>query len=180
VTQFNSDHKPLFLTGYMGAGKSTIGHLLADELGYRFFDTDRVIVRRFKKNVSRIFKEEGEAAFRSTEATVLEELAGQSHLVISTGGGTLTRPDLFTLASESGTVIYLKAPVEILFERAIFSRKDRPMLNVPDAELVFRERFQQREAFYNQAHLVVETHGKKTDAVVQEIIERLSLGEPHL
>lgn len=162
----------------MGAGKSTIGRILATRLQYRFFDTDRLIISKFQKSVSKIFQQDGEQAFRDTEASILEDLSTQKRLVISTGGGTLTRDALFNLAHESGTIIYLKAPLEVLFERAIFSRKDRPMLNVPNAEQVFRERFEARESFYNRSHLIIETFEKKSEAVVDEIIQCLSVESP--
>jgi shikimate kinase len=168
-------HERLYLTGYMGAGKSTIGRLLALRLGYRFYDTDRQVMRHFQQSVTRIFQQHGEEAFRKAEEDILKELSERTHVVISTGGGTLTRDHTFQLAQQSGTLIYLQAPIEVLFERAIFSRKDRPMINVPDAEQVFRQRFEQRRHYYEQAHLVVSTHDRRTEAVVDEILDRLNL-----
>jgi shikimate kinase len=161
----------------MGAGKSTIGWRLSERLSYQFFDTDRVLVKRFKKPIAKIFQQEGEEAFRQAEVDLMVELVGLSNVVVSTGGGTLTREETFSIVQGQGALIYLKAPVEVLFERAIFSRKDRPMLDVPDAEGVFRQRFLLREVFYNRSHLVVETHDKRPETVVDEIMTGLSIEE---
>jgi shikimate kinase len=167
--------RPLVLTGYMGAGKSTIGKMLAARLGFEFHDTDRVIVKRQEKSISRIFKEQGEPFFRTLEREVLSELLRLSRIVLSTGGGTLAEPDNLQLALATGTVIYLEAPPEVLFERVIFSRKDRPMIDVPNAEQVFQERFRAREGCYRQAHITVQTVDKAPMTVVEEIIQRLGL-----
>jgi shikimate kinase len=163
----------IYLTGYMGAGKSTIGRQLAIRLNYRFVDTDREIIKGFGKSISRIFSEDGEAAFRQAELDLLDDLSGQNEVVISTGGGTLTRPETLAVAKETGTLIYLFAPVEVLYERVIFSYKERPMLNVPNSETVFQERFLQRETFYRQADFVIETHQKTTAQVVEAIQAKL-------
>lgn len=164
----------IFLTGYMGAGKSTIGRLLARQVGYRFYDTDQLMIRGFGKPISRIFRENGEESFRKAEVQVIHELASRRKgFVASTGGGTLVREETMGPALAHGTVIYLRAPIELLYERVIFSPKDRPILSEPDTEHLFREKFHQREAFYEQAHLVVDTEGRPSEEVVGEIVRRL-------
>lgn len=157
----------------MGAGKSTIGRMLADRLHYRFVDTDRDLMREFGKSISRIFSEDGEEAFRAAEEALLEDLSCQGQIVVSLGGGTLSRPANAELAMDTGLVVYLKAPIEVLYERVIFSRKDRPMLNVPDSEAVFKERFESRRTIYEGAHVTVETHQRQSHQVVEEIIEKM-------
>ncbi len=166
----------LVLTGYMGAGKSTVGRKLAHRLGYRFMDTDRELTNRYGKNMTRIFEEDGEAAFRQAEHDVLAEWGTKPGWVISTGGGTLTRQPMVDLAKKIGCVVYLQADVGMLFERVIFSPKDRPMINVPNAEAVFTERFNTREPFYVQAHLTVTSDGQRPQRVVDDIIKQL----PHV
>ncbi len=163
----------LVLTGYMGAGKSTVGRKLAYRLGYRFMDTDRELIKRYGKSMTQIFKEDGEAAFRQAEYDVLAEWATQPGWVISTGGGTLTRQPMVDLAKTMGCVVYLQADVAMLFERVIFSPKDRPMIDVPNAEQVFTERFKAREPFYTQAHLTVTSDGHRPQRVVDAIIDGL-------
>lgn len=174
----NPDLERVYLTGYMGAGKSTIGRLLALKMGYRFLDTDRQLVKQCQKTISEIFAEEGEEFFRQSELSLLTELAQQNKLIISTGGGTLTRPQTLEIANQSGSVIvYLRAPIETLFERVIFSPKDRPMIDVPNAEEVFRQKFQQRETFYNSAHFSVDTADKQPSEVAGEIYNVLMQSE---
>jgi shikimate kinase len=157
----------------MGAGKSTVGKLLAHALGFEFVDTDVRLVRQFKKPIHKIFHEHGEAFFRSAERELLGQLSMLPRLVISTGGGTLANPNNLQQALERGRVIYLRAPVEVLYERVIFSPKDRPLLDVPDSEAIFRQRFYQREPFYQQAHHMVETTHKKPESIVSEILNML-------
>lgn len=165
----------LYLTGFMGAGKSTIGKMLAQRIGYRFYDTDHLVMRGFGKPVSRIFEENGEESFRKAEMLVLKELAGRSKVVVSTGGGTLVRDEPFRLARETGMLIYLRAPVSDLYERVIFSPKDRPVVDVPEDERLFHERFEERRQYYERSDLTVDTINRKPDDVVREIIDGLSL-----
>ena len=162
----------IFLTGYMGVGKSTVGRHLANRLHYRLVDTDRQLMRQFGKNITTIFKDHGEPAFRSAELELLQQLAKTDRMIISAGGGTLTRPDTLPVALKNGLLLYLKAPIDLLYERVIFSPKDRPMINVPDAETTFKERFAEREPFYEKAHMVVNTNVGRPNLVVDEIMSQ--------
>jgi shikimate kinase len=165
----------LYLTGFMGAGKSTIGKLLARQIQFRFYDTDHLVMKGFRKPVSRIFAENGEEAFRRAELLVLRELAKRENTVISTGGGTLVRDEAFSIARNSGLLIYLRAPVSSLYERVIFSPKDRPVVDVPDTEALFLQRFEERRHYYEQADITVDTVDRRPDDVVAEILQRLEL-----
>lgn len=158
----------------MGAGKSTIGKLLAKRIGYRFYDTDYLVMKGFGKPVSQIFIENGEKAFHRAEILVLNELARRERCVVSTGGGTLVRDDTFQIARESGMLVYLRAPVSSLYERVIFSPKDRPMVDVPDTESAFVERFETCRHYYERSDISVETIQRRPDDVVQEIIQKLN------
>lgn len=173
--QFSSEQaNRIFLTGFMGAGKSTIGKMLAKALKQSFYDTDQLAIRGFgNKSISEIFETIGEPAFREAENKIIQELCKRSNFVASTGGGTLVRSETLTPALSHGIVIYLYAPVDLLFERVVFSGKDRPILSEPDTEQCFQQRFQDRETFYQQAHITVATHTQSRDAVVQEILQAL-------
>lgn len=163
----------------MGAGKSTIGKLLAKQIGYRFYDTDHLVMKGFRKPVSQIFAENGEVAFRRAEILVLNELMKRERTVISTGGGTLVRDDAFNIARETGTLVYLRAPAASLYERVIFSPKDRPIVDVPDTESVFLAKFEERRHYYERSDVTVDTIDRRPDDVVAEIIEKLQmLSEP--
>lgn len=164
------DSTLIFLTGYMGAGKSTIGRRLAKALGYRFTDTDKALERKFKRSMSKIFEDLGEKAFRESENQLIEKLSRQHHHVVSAGGGTLTRIETFYTATRAGLLVYLKAPVEVLFDRAAFSLKDRPLLNQPDTENLFHQRFKEREPYYIRSDYTVETFDRSSDDVVEEIV----------
>ncbi len=163
----------IFLTGYMGAGKSTIGRKLAYALKYRFVDTDKALERHFKLKMSQIFETFGETTFRQEEERLIEKMATRNHYIVSTGGGTLTRTETFFTAQRAGFLVYLKAPLEVLFERAIFSQKDRPLINTPNAEETFKNRFKKREPYYIRSDYIVETTNRSSDEVVQEIIHWL-------
>ncbi len=160
----------IFLIGYMGAGKSTIGKKLAFVLGYKFVDTDRYLEKFFKKTMTEIFKDPGEAAFREEEEKLIERMSRRTKQVVSAGGGTLTRTETFYTAQRTGVLIYLKAPLDVLYERAVFSQKDRPLINVPDSEARFRQRFKAREPYYVRADYTIETDGRQSDEVVQELV----------
>lgn len=160
----------IFLTGYMGAGKSTIGKKLGFAMGYKFIDTDQALEKHFKCKMSEIFATVGEKKFREEEERLIEKLSMRTNYIVSTGGGTLTRTETFYTAQRSGYLIYLKAPVEVLFERTIYSQKDRPLLNIPDAEEKFKKRFKVREPYYIRADHTVETNSRPSEEVVKDIV----------
>jgi shikimate kinase len=166
----------IVLTGYMGAGKSTIGRLLAKALGYTQMDTDNVLSHRYQLPVTQLFEQHGEAFFRQAEATLLNELLALPYRVISTGGGTLSRIETLqaVLNAPSTVLVYLRVPISTLYDRVIFSHKDRPLLNLPNCEAVFHERFAQRESFYQQAHIVVDSNEQRPEQLLEAFIFRLS------
>jgi shikimate kinase len=165
----------LVLIGFMGAGKSTIGRLLASQLHYHFVDTDQQLVHQFKLPIYKIFQQFGEPAFRQAESDLMRQLLTEQQVVIATGGGTVSRDDLFSFVTQTADsmLVYLKAPVETLYERVIFSPKDRPLIDVPDAESNFRTRFTERELFYEKAHLVIETDAQPPQQIVDRILAGL-------
>jgi shikimate kinase len=167
-----------FFTGYMGAGKTTVGRMLARHIGFQFIDTDKELTKRHGKSMTQLFETLGEQAFREAELNLIQELSTARRLVISTGGGTLVRDEPLHVAKSSGTIIYLKAPVEVLFERVIFSPKDRPMLDVPNAEEVFTERFKAREPFYRQAHIHVDADRRHPERVINQILKQINPPQP--
>src|ERR1700674_4525269 len=117
----------IFLVGMMGAGKTTLGRALAQRLGHEFLDADRVLVERTGVPVATIFEIEGEEGFRKREASLLAELAQRQGCVIATGGGTVLSEANRRLMRESGTVVYLRARLESLWER-IRHDSTRPLL----------------------------------------------------
>jgi shikimate kinase len=159
----------IFLVGMMGAGKTTLGKALASRLGREFFDTDRVLVERTGVPVATIFEIEGEPGFRRREALALAELAQRSDCVIATGGGIVLAPENREAMRSSGTVIYLRARLESLWER---TRHDttRPLLASPDPRGTLQRLLQEREPLYREAaHLVVETGSQSAATLLNRV-----------
>jgi shikimate kinase len=163
----------LFLVGPMGAGKTTIGKLLADELDLEFVDVDREIESRSGVDIPWIFDREGEAGFRLRETAALRELSALDRVLISTGGGAVLAPENRALMRESGTVIYLHTSVEEQVRRTSRDRK-RPLLQNDDPAAVLERLMAVRESLYREvAAIVVETDGRGPKVVAQDLAERL-------
>ena len=128
-----SDSRNIVLTGFMGTGKTTVGRLLAEQLGYEFVDTDQVIEQRHGK-VADIFREMGEETFRTIEREVASELADRRRLVISTGGRMMLDPRNVASLSRNGRIFCLVATPDAIFDRIAGdpSQIERPLLSVPD------------------------------------------------
>ena len=164
----------IFLVGFMGSGKSTVGQRLAAELGKEFFDCDRVLEERTGVDIPYIFDLEGEAGFRRREAEVLRELAGKRGIVLSTGGGVVGDPDNRRVLATNGFVIYLDAPAELLHQRTSRDR-NRPMLYAHDPRTRIDELLAVRDPLYREvADLVVETGRRGSRRVVHDIVRALS------
>lgn len=174
----------IYLTGFMGSGKSTVGPLLAEAWGLRFFDLDELIEKRLGKPISQIFKDEGEPFFRAVESEILRELAIQKNAVISLGGGTIINPDNMELVKSTGVLVYLYSEPEEIFNRVRDSEK-RPLLetgaqgSLRDQEIYRRIELllNVRQPFYQQADVFVDTTGKTVEEVVREIMIKLESWE---
>ena len=150
----------LVLIGFMTTGKSTIGRLCARALGFRFRDTDVQVERWSGKTISRIFAEDGEAAFRRLESSAIRALSARSGLVIATGGGAPVDPANVARLRQGGVIVLLKASPGEIVERSS-RRRTRPLLaDVEDPERRVMELLEAREGAYNRAaDAVVETTG---------------------
>jgi len=161
----------LILVGPMGAGKSTIGKLLASILDLPFSDSDRVIEEKTGADIPWIFDMEGEEGFRLRETAVLSELLVGESMVIATGGGIVMRDENRALLKGDGVVVYLTASIDQLVERT-YKDKKRPLLQVDDPEAKIRELIALRDPLYTEvADLVVQTDRRSPKAVAQEIAE---------
>jgi shikimate kinase len=159
----------VFLVGPMGAGKSTIGRLLAAELNFSFRDSDRVIEERTGADIPWIFDMEGEEGFRDRETAVLQELTGEENAVIATGGGIVLREKNRGLMSQSGFVCYLTASIDQLVERTARDKK-RPLLQVENPRQKIIDLVAQRDPIYRSAaDFIVSTDRRSPKAVAQEI-----------
>lgn len=148
--------KPIFIVGYMGAGKSTLGRRLADALGLTFIDTDIFIENRFRERIADMFLRIGEEAFRRREHYVIEELSGMTDCVIATGGGIPCFYNNMSLMRENGLTIYLYASAEVLAARLEHCKRTRPTIRekTGDALLLHvRQALEQRCIYYEQAEI---------------------------
>lgn len=163
----------IFLVGLMGAGKSTVGRLLARRLSKRFVDTDHEIEKRNGVTIPVIFEIEGEDGFRRREQEVLADLAQEEGLVLSTGGGIVLRPENREALRNHGFVVYLNARPELLAERTKHDRS-RPLLNVEDPLARLRQLHAVRDPLYREvAHAIVETGRGAPQQVVQAILSEM-------
>ncbi|HUW51699.1 MAG TPA: shikimate kinase AroK [Sulfuricella sp.] len=163
----------IFLVGLMGAGKTTIGKMIARHLNKTFFDSDHEIEKRTGVNIPLIFELEGEAGFRSREASVIQELAGQKNIVLATGGGAVLSQQNRDNLRHNGTVIYLRAKEEDLWRRTRHD-KNRPLLQTADPLARLKELFAQRDPLYREiADIVVDSGEQSAHALVGQIEEQL-------
>jgi len=161
----------VILVGFMGAGKSTVGRLLARRLGRCFVETDAMITAREGRSIPEIFEARGEPYFRQLEAEVLQALTDKRDHVVATGGGFPCEPGVMDRLLELGTVVWLAADFEAAYARA--NRiGGRPMLagrSVEDAAALYRV----RQDVYRRAHLALDTTRMTVDAVVARIVRHL-------
>lgn len=163
----------VFLVGPMGAGKTTIGKLLADDLHLEFIDVDREIETRSGVDIPWIFDREGEAGFRIRESAALSELSQLERVLISTGGGAVLSSDNRKVMSATGTVVYLHTSVDEQVRRTSRDRK-RPLLQNDDPARVLAELMAIREPLYREvADIIIDTDGRSPKTVSQDIAARL-------
>ena len=176
----NKEHTLIFLTGFSGSGKSTIGPLLANSLGYEFVDLDQSIEKSSGKSITRIFAENGEEFFRALELHSLTKLVEQKRLVVSLGGGVLENDLSYALIQKSGTMVYLKSPSKTLARR-LCNKTDRPLLKGEKGRKLSREEIEEkittilakREPRYKSADITVETDVKRIGSTVEELTRKI-------
>lgn len=172
----------VYLTGFMGSGKSTVGPLLARRLGYEFIDLDESIEKIAGKTVQSIFSTDGEDAFRRLEAQKLRAVSRRARAVISLGGGAVASEDNLYFAKTNGALIYLRVTHEELAERLRDSAPNRPLLQDADGRPLdgealrarIGEMMEKRERFYEQADIVLDIGSHSVDEVVEMAFEGLN------
>ncbi|MBK6617284.1 MAG: shikimate kinase [Nitrosomonas sp.] len=163
----------IILIGLMGAGKTTIGKLLASSMGRTFIDSDHEIQQRTGVNIPVIFEFEGEAGFRKRETEVLQAVVLLPDIVLATGGGAVLREENRELLRKNGTVIYLRVPVNELKRRTRFD-KNRPLLQTDNPQARLIELFNQRDPLYREtAHIILDSGRQSARALVQTLIKKL-------
>ena len=166
----------VLLVGFMGAGKSICGRVLARRLGRCFVETDDMVVARDGRSIPEIFAAEGEERFRQLEAEAVDSLRMKTDHVVATGGGLPCREGRMDVLKSLGTVVWLDGDFRELYERARRGG-DRPMLHgrsPAEVEALYR----QRTPYYRQAHLTIDTTGLGVDEVVGRLVR--ALRDPHV
>lgn len=169
----------IYLVGMMGAGKTTVGELLAKEMGYKFFDTDSLITQIAGKSIADIFAEDGEPTFRGLESQVLGEISSYARLVVATGGGIVMNPQNWSYLHQ-GLVIWLDVPISILVARLqndTQTANQRPLLETTNQSSNSEQRLQdifiQRQEMYAQADLKISISALQTPLIVKDQILEL-------
>lgn len=159
----------IFFVGLMGAGKTTIGKLLAKKLKKTFYDTDHEIEKKLGVKVSVIFELEGEEGFRKRETQMIDELSSKKDIILATGGGAVLSAENRALLKERGKVIYLNAKPQHLAKRMTYD-KDRPLLQQGNMLDTLNQLYKDRHPLYlNVASFVVDTGQQKTQTIIHKI-----------
>jgi shikimate kinase len=165
----------IVLVGMMGAGKTTVGRLLARRLKRPFYDSDEEIERRCGVRIPVIFDIEGEAGFRARETQVLAELCALQSVVLATGGGAVLAPENRRCLAMCGSVVYLHARPGYLWQRVRHDR-NRPLLATGDPLKKLEDLYTTRDPLYREvAHLVLDTGRQSAQALAKEVLARLNL-----
>ena len=162
------------LIGFMGAGKTSVGRLVAENLGFEFLDTDELIQSRTGRTIADIFAKEGESAFRALEKQMVQELSAREKTVISTGGGLPTNADNLKALKSYALVVCLWASPEKIWER-VRNQSHRPLLHDADPQKKIRELLAAREPFYKQADVLINTDLRSVREAAQQIALQFKL-----
>lgn len=158
----------IVLVGLMGAGKTTVGELLAKMYGLVFIDIDKAIERDAGMSISQIFATKGEKYFRELESSAILTFLNKSDSIISTGGGAVENDENLKNLKKNGAIVYLKASPEILFKR-IKNENNRPLLKTQNPLETLKNLLNKREKNYLQADIIIETDNKTKEEIAKEI-----------
>ena len=164
-----ADDVNLYLVGFMGTGKSTVGRALAQRLAFACVDSDHEIERVQKKTIPAIFAELGEPAFRGMERVFIEEGHPATRTVVACGGGLVVQPGMLARVQARGVVICLHASVETILARTS-RQNNRPLLNVEDPEARIRKLFAERDPIYRSAGSVILTDGRPMNDIIAHVV----------
>ena len=165
--------KSIVLIGFMGAGKSSVGRCLERSVGLGRIDTDELVAKKFGMAITDIFAKHGEAQFRDAETEILRELTLPRPAIIVTGGGIVLRNENVELLKQLGTIVWLSADENVLFERAT-RKSERPLLKTEDPRATFRSLFAARQGIYESAaDIRIETNGLTHEQVADAILKQI-------
>ncbi|GAB4111984.1 MAG: shikimate kinase [Candidatus Caldatribacteriota bacterium] len=169
--------KNIFITGFMGTGKSAVGECLAQKTGKVFLDMDKVIESQEGNSIKEIFASKGENYFRSLETRILKEISSRQGIIVATGGGALLSEENYQLACNGGYIVLLWATPEVILERLKKEKDIRPLLSGSDRLEKIKMLLQQRKEKYNRIKYQIETTNLSIDQVAKAIIELFQIKE---
>jgi len=164
--------KTIVLVGIMGAGKSTVGKILADRLGMRFIDADQEIERAAGCTITDFFEKYGEVEFRKGEERVISRILAGEPCVLATGGGAFMSEATRLLIKKMATSVWLRVSFEVLAKR-LEKRSDRPLLQTTDPQQTLKALIKKRYPIYNDADFIVDAENDGVDITVSKVIECL-------
>lgn len=165
------------LLGFMGAGKSTIGPLVAERLGWRFIDVDQEIMRQEGMTIAELFRTRGEEAFRALENRLTAGLSCHARTVLAPGGGWVLRPGALDSLPDSACTVWLRVSPEEAVRRLRGTLDDRPLLAGADPLAQARELLAQREPLYARAHHIVDVDARAPEDVARQIAALIATGD---
>jgi shikimate kinase len=159
----------IYLVGFMGTGKTTIGRVLAQKLGFQLLDSDHEIERQQGKTIPQIFEQHGEPAFRAMERAFIETGHPSQRCVVACGGGLVVQPGMLDVLKKKGVVICLHASLETILKRTQ-GNKNRPLLNVEDPMERIRTLYSVREPVYRRSGTLILTDGRPLNDIVAHVL----------
>jgi len=166
-------NRNLVFVGLMGAGKSAIGRMVAQDLGLSFVDSDHEIERVSRMTITELFAAYGEAEFRALETRVIERLLQAGPRVVSTGGGAFINPNTRQRIKESGVSVWLKADLDVLWNR-VSRREGRPLLKTADPKGTLRALMDDRYPIYAEADLTVISRDVRKEVIVKDVLATIA------
>ena len=164
----------IFLIGFMGSGKTTMGSRLARKISYEFVDMDQMIEDTAGMTVPGIFSEHGEEVFRKWEHDILLELCRNEKIVIATGGGAACHGEMMSIMNKNGTTVYIKLSPEALKDRLMQSKTERPLIkgkSEPELLEFIKNKLEERENHYMQAHFIIDGISLSCDQLAEHLKE---------
>jgi len=164
----------IYLIGFMGAGKTTIGKFLSQKLNYNFVDLDLHIEKEQGISISEMFEKHGEKYFRDAETESLRKFSEKSNQIISTGGGIVIKDENWQIMRNRGVSVYLKSSIKTLFNR-VKHKSTRPLLNVENPFEKAKELFSSRESLYEKSDIIIDREGLEPGDVADAIVRELDI-----
>jgi len=172
----------IYLTGFMGSGKSTVGPILANTLGWDFLDLDVIIEQKEGKKISKIFEDNGEEYFRNLEKEIIHGLSGRKNVIVALGGGTIANQENIDFLKKIGKIIYLKISAEFVYERLRYKR-DRPVLtrdgtvNLSKPEFIEKiaQLISDRKPYYEQADIILSVDNMPIGLIIDKLVKVINV-----